>query len=343
MYGATTGSGLDQFLDLTVTRGTIGAGNVGDCSTFVADTADFYALGAGRVFNGTVQGYPDDYAAGRDDRHNASNVEAWTQGEAHGYKFTATLQNDDGAQGKTATQVFSWQAQPLTAYSEIVMSDDPASYWKLDETGAAPNAADATGLAAGTYVGSPTLGVTSGLKEANTAVSFDGVDDKVNGGDVHDYAGTSAFSVEFWANPTAANTAFRRVVTKERFVSNGDHGGWIVALTPSTDSIPNRIDFGRFDGGAGKAETYGTAALQAGTWYHVVCTYNSTVMRVYVNGTEQASTNTTLAVEDHTSGMRLGIRPSGGEFYGGLLDEVAIYGSALTPTQITAHYEAGRR
>ena len=110
LYGTTAGTGLDSYLDLKVSRGSISSASFPSCSSFTADSTDYIGAGAGVVYNGTLQGYPDDYAAGLVDPTSGS-PESWTTNEAHAYQFQVTVQDQDAAQGKSATQTFSWQAR----------------------------------------------------------------------------------------------------------------------------------------------------------------------------------------------------------------------------------------
>lgn len=109
LYGSTTGTGLDQYLDLKVTRGTK-TGAFDSCASFTADSTNYIGQGAGVIYNGTLQGFPDDYNTGTVDPTSGS-PEAWTNGEAHAYRFDVTLQNNTLAQGKNATQTFTWEAR----------------------------------------------------------------------------------------------------------------------------------------------------------------------------------------------------------------------------------------
>jgi len=112
LYGTTTGTGLDAYLDLKVTRGGFsGAPPAFDsCTTFTADATDYIGSGSGVIYDGTLQGFPDGYAAGLVDPL-AAGPEAWTTSEAHVYKFQITLQANPSAQAKNATQTFTWEAR----------------------------------------------------------------------------------------------------------------------------------------------------------------------------------------------------------------------------------------
>jgi hypothetical protein len=108
LFGSTGGTGLAQYLDLRVVRGTKSSG-FDACGDFSPDGTDYIGSGPGVIYSGTLQGYPDGYAAGVADAPGVS--ETWTSGETHAYKFVVTVQNDGAAQGLDASQVFTWEAR----------------------------------------------------------------------------------------------------------------------------------------------------------------------------------------------------------------------------------------
>lgn len=117
LYGTTTGTGLDQYLNLKITRGTYSSEPGFDsCTNFVAGTTNHLGAGAGVIYNGTLQAYGDSYSAGLTDPSDCGTppcaAEAWTNlPENHVYKFEITLQDDNNAQNKNATQAFTWEAR----------------------------------------------------------------------------------------------------------------------------------------------------------------------------------------------------------------------------------------
>jgi hypothetical protein len=112
LHGTTTGSGLDQYLDLKVTRGVYTPSDPAfkSCTNFQADATNYIGAGNGVIYNGTLQGFPDDYASGLVDPQSGS-PESWTNGEVHVYKLQVTVQSNFGAQNKDATQAFKWEAR----------------------------------------------------------------------------------------------------------------------------------------------------------------------------------------------------------------------------------------
>ena len=112
LHGTTTGTGLDQYLDLKVTRGIYSPTTPAfkSCTNFQADGTNYIGAGNGVIYNGTLQGYPDDYASGLVDP-TSGTPESWTNAEVHVYKLDVTVQNNFLAQNKDATQTFRWEAR----------------------------------------------------------------------------------------------------------------------------------------------------------------------------------------------------------------------------------------
>ncbi|HEX9890833.1 MAG TPA: TasA family protein [Actinomycetota bacterium] len=99
IYGSGSGS-LAPYLTLTVTRGTIATPSFPSCTGFTADG------GGGELFNGNLSAFPGSFGTGVADTNGS-----WTNGEAHVYKLSVTVQDDNAAQGLTASQSFTWEAR----------------------------------------------------------------------------------------------------------------------------------------------------------------------------------------------------------------------------------------
>ena len=110
LYGAVGGTGLAGHLTLTVTRGTFsGTPSAGSCTGFTPDATDWTGNGAGVVYSGALADFPQSSGTAIVDPVSGS-ADTWSEGDRHGYRFTATLQAVSAAQGKTATADFTWQA-----------------------------------------------------------------------------------------------------------------------------------------------------------------------------------------------------------------------------------------
>lgn len=112
LHGTTTGSGLEQYLDLTITRGTNTPSDPGfdSCGNFQADATNYIGKGAGVIYEGTLSSFPDDYAGGVVDPTSGA-PESWTASESHVYKLEVTQRFDPAAPGLNATQTFTWEAR----------------------------------------------------------------------------------------------------------------------------------------------------------------------------------------------------------------------------------------
>jgi hypothetical protein len=111
MYGTTGGTGLDPYINLVVTRGTIASPSFDSCAGFSADATNYIGSGAGVVYSGTLAGYADNYAAGLVDAPGGGNTEVWNTNEVHTYRFAVSVADNDLAQGLNATQTFTWEAR----------------------------------------------------------------------------------------------------------------------------------------------------------------------------------------------------------------------------------------
>jgi hypothetical protein len=110
LYGTTTGTGLDAFLQLTVVRGKL-PGSTATCSKFRADALDYIGVGPGVIFQDTLDQFPDSYITGLVDPGAGGLPEVWTNKEYHAYRITVTMVDDNAAQGLTAGQTFKWDAR----------------------------------------------------------------------------------------------------------------------------------------------------------------------------------------------------------------------------------------
>jgi hypothetical protein len=79
-----------------------------------------------------------------------------------------------------------------------------------------------------------------------------------------------------------------------------------------------------------------TQSSQDTNWHHIAATYNGSTMKLYIDGTEDASTAASLTIPDNSSPLLIGSTyGSGGRgetqgYFNGLLDEVRISNTART-------------
>ena len=215
-----------------------------------------------------------------------------------------------------------------SGYSGTVLNDAPAAYYRLNElTGA--TAADLTGNGHdGTYVGPVVRGVEGVLVgETDPAVRFNGGSEVVTVPDDPALRPT-ALTLEAWVRRDANNPQFATVVMKTSSGSWTDGYG-LHYLTDGT------INFFVNNRNSNKL----AVPLPADTWTHVVGTFDGTRMNLYLDGLLRASKDSPALVHS-TQPLRIG-NGQGNYPWRGVIDEVAVYPTALTLAQVQEHYRAG--
>jgi hypothetical protein len=228
-------------------------------------------------------------------------------------------------------------------YAAVVLADAPLAYYRLGETmGSTAFDSSGNGLH-GTY-GS---GVTRG---ASALISSDSDGAAVfNGGNPSPAAivtvphsltlePSQAVSVELWLRQT---------------VFNPDDATLLVYGDSARARPPYGADLfqGAFnillDTTSGTADTSNLTVTKPtlNQTYHYVETYDSQNIRLYVNGVLELTkpfSGTLVGYDLSGSGLGIGGSTANiGVVFAGTLDEVAIYGVALTPEQVRNHYAAG--
>ncbi len=254
--------------------------------------------------------------------------------------------DSDGAIGTDQVNVTVTNA---SAYAAAVAADGAIAHWRLAE-GSGTAATDEVGSHSATYAGSPSLGASSLLPaDSNPAVGFDGVNDLVavaNAGDINSGGPYAARTIELWFQATDVSN--RQVLFEEGGISRGlavyiDQGeiyfiGW-----------NNKND----DATTPWGPVWVSTSVAAGTTYHVVMVHDaaSGTIEGYVNGTSAGSVGGVGNLFKHSAKVAIGamsddvkfhdgpVTNSGkAYFFAGTIDEVALYNTALTGTQVANHY-----
>ena len=218
------------------------------------------------------------------------------------------------------------------------MADAPASYWRLGET-TGTVAADLSGGVPGAYTDGVTLGQPGAIGgAADASAQFAG--GYVDLGDHYDFAGRAPFTLEVWVYPTVIDDTFPRIISKESFDDStvpATRQGYALGFHQH-----NGLFCGRY---ADKVANEAVAApgLVPNAWNHIVCAYDGTTIRLYLNGTRVASTVSAITLADTALALTLGQKTNGGNPTTGRIDEVAVYPTALTDARIAEHYAAATR
>jgi hypothetical protein len=265
-------------------------------------------------------------------------------GSTYSYRVTAT----DGTNTSGLSAAVSAQATAATAnYPARVRADNPQFYWQYDGTtgawvqdkSAATTKTNGLSGIAENGLGHAADGAFAG--DTTGSALFDDVDDYVW---EDNYApGPSTYTIETWIKTTTTT------------------GGKIVGYgngRPRTDTGASRnsgsydrhiymensgrLVFGVYTGSPVTVRSAG--AYNNGAWHHVVATQGPAGMALYVDGVRVGQNLTTGAQSYwgvwHVGGDNLSgwpNRPSS-DFFGGQIDETAIYGTVLSSQQVLNHY-----
>jgi arabinan endo-1,5-alpha-L-arabinosidase len=170
-----------------------------------------------------------------------------------------------------------------------------------------------------------TQGISGATTDGDKAASFDGTNDFVQLPGV--WGGTTAGTIEAWVNVNnGALTTFRAIVSST--TTNFAH---FQIYSPTAAGAST----GFYGGGFPPAP--GLSPL--GEWHHFALTADSTATKVYVDGVLFSSgAGIGGVITPNSPGeVAIGRGHLGGRLFSGGLDEVAIYGSALSQAQIQAH------
>ena len=131
-------------------------------------------------------------------------------------------------------------------------------------------------------------------------------------------------------------------MTLEAWVFPTAGGGWrdviykgpddIYYLESSTASAPSPPAIG----GTFASPLYGSSALPLNAWSHLAATYDGQTLRLYVNGVQVASRVVLTPIETSTGALTIGGDALYGQYFAGRIDEVRIYNTALSASQIQA-------
>jgi len=234
------------------------------------------------------------------------------------------------------------------------MSLNPVGYWRLNEpafpvvvypTGTATNLGSVGAAAHGTYIHSPVLQQSGALAgDANPSALFETVDQTVEIPYNPAFNPPGSFTVEFWANKTNDSTA-----TASPLCNVGTDGSTFryngyLFWAGNADS---RWWFRTYSGTT-RSQVGSLSTIVPGAWTHVAGVHDSAgtgTNYLYIDGVLEATLENAGYAPQTGWPITVGSGPNDGEplayAFPGLLDELAIYPTALSATQIAEHYEAG--
>jgi hypothetical protein len=238
-----------------------------------------------------------------------------------------------------------------TTYRGTVLADGPLAYWRMGiATGS--TVPDASGhqndllLKGGGHV----LGVTGAIVgDGDTSIRFDGIGSYATALRPRDFdfPSNAPFTIECWARrdplPDGGEGAYFQHLIGNSAGGPPNRNGFMLYLlpTPSAGTGYTAFEYDVPDGG--QVGIQGPLAVDA-KFGHYVATFDGTRASLYIDATLAASRLVTGSIERRDSDLAVGFEWSTGHYnFSGAIDEVAIYGQALSESQIAKHYAVGTR
>ena len=217
-------------------------------------------------------------------------------------------------------------------YSWVEEQVQPVAYWKFDE----PN-----GLTAYDSVGSNDGALTNGPVRTtgmvNGALSFDGDDDYVEVPYASELGLTDNITITAWVKRQDIQEL--SPILEKSTGPNGDsnYNFYISSLGEQGSNLTFVFWTGTWHLGISNARIVNTL------WHHVAATYDRTQICLYIDGALDSCTPETAAMVNSNEPVLIGFKPTAWPFAYShdLIDEVAIYGRALTSEEIEQIYENG--
>ena len=158
------------------------------------------------------------------------------------------------------------------------------------------------------------------------SVSLDGTDDYMDVGTVSNLNGSiSAVTLSAWVNISSFGGAI---------MSGGSSDSdrfYLQALNATTL---------RYGSGTG-FDDFTVPTLSTGSWYHVGLVHNGTTAILYLNGVASGEQTVESPNANYGTAFKVGAYFTGSVYFPGLMDEVSIFTSALTGTDISVIYNSG--
>lgn len=215
------------------------------------------------------------------------------------------------------------------AYSDEVLADAPAVYYRLNDASGLPQDSSGNGLHVSEVRGTPDYGEPGAIltDAGNDAIGFEtATNDGLRRADDALLDMANEFTLECWCK--------RQVVGTTQVLFAKDTGSYILVWADTNELV--LLQFGT----PGAVAESSVLVSDTTDWHYLVCTKDGADTHIYIDADD-----VTVLLADQTFVSTAGSLFVNCLFFDTLvgeqtLDEVAIYPTALTPERVLAHYQA---
>lgn len=210
-------------------------------------------------------------------------------------------------------------------------------FWKFDESAGGPY---------GDYFGSndaicTNCPLTVSGKLGN-GLDFDGTNDRVDIPDdgSFDWSSTTSFTIEFWMRSSGCACTSSGYECNQ-VIAGRVAAGWWIGVNCQTGQVGGTDKLRCYFGTSG-ADMYSNTSVNDDVWHHVAFVFDATAgaYRLFIDGALDNSVAAAGANRIGAGPMQLGYYATAYQ-YSGILDEFALYNTALTDLEVENHFTAG--
>ncbi len=212
------------------------------------------------------------------------------------------------------------------------------AHWKLDETiGTEAKDSSGNGFHA-TLIGGLSFDKDSVRGVESGALNMDGSNNGIVTPDSF-CRGSDSFSIALWFNPKAT-------LDSDSYQANFLYGSKEPAYSEYHSLVFNKLGNGEIGFYVDDRTTDGvvyvvskTNSWEANTWYHIVITFGQSTFKIYVDGQLEQSVEHLRDSIGSIPKDYLGIARNGKHAFEGKLDDIRIYGGALSESEVSRLFQ----
>lgn len=174
-------------------------------------------------------------------------------------------------------------------------------------------------------------------------MSLDGTDDYVSVPNSANLNPTGAITLEAWVKPTAGAFSTVKPILLKGYAAHADpyyQYGLFLYDSGSSKLIRLALSIGGVFN-----PTDVTFNWSYGVWQHIVGTWDGSTARIYLNGSQVGSATRTGTISTYATPLTVGCfhnLPKTSDYcFKGVVDEAAVYPSALSAARVQVHYDDG--